>query len=198
MQKISAGKLHFEPPFTSLDHLVGAPQERSRDRQAERLGGGQIHDEIEPGRLLDRDVARLRATQNLVDIVTGAAEQVGKICSIVCQARLPASSVCWADSPVTLPPGRAREATRPVPTGSAAAAKTIGMVDVSCFAARTIGTAYVTIISTLSRTNSDANTAKRSGRPSARRYSTVMLRPSIQPKSRSRCKKAATQWPRSE
>src|SRR5262249_40646603 len=71
---------------SSFDHLVGAPQERSRDHQAKRPGGGQIHDEIEPGRLLDRDVARLRATQNLVDIVTGAAEQVGKICSIVCQA----------------------------------------------------------------------------------------------------------------
>src|SRR5215472_2265654 len=28
MQKISAGKFHFEPPFTSLDHLVGAHQER--------------------------------------------------------------------------------------------------------------------------------------------------------------------------
>jgi hypothetical protein len=28
MQKISAGKFHFEPPshFTSLDHLVGAQQ----------------------------------------------------------------------------------------------------------------------------------------------------------------------------
>jgi len=24
MQKISAGKFHFEPPFTSLNHLVGA------------------------------------------------------------------------------------------------------------------------------------------------------------------------------
>jgi hypothetical protein len=24
MQKISAGKFHFEPPFTSFDHLVGA------------------------------------------------------------------------------------------------------------------------------------------------------------------------------
>jgi hypothetical protein len=41
MQKISAGKFHVEPPFrfTSLDHLVGAQQERLRDRQPERLGG---------------------------------------------------------------------------------------------------------------------------------------------------------------
>jgi hypothetical protein len=32
---------------------------------------------------------------------------------------------------VTLPPGRARLATRPVRTGSPAAAKTIGMVEVA-------------------------------------------------------------------
>jgi hypothetical protein len=32
MQKISAGKFHFEPPsqFTSLDHLVGAQQVHRR------------------------------------------------------------------------------------------------------------------------------------------------------------------------
>ena len=52
-------------------------------------------------------------------------------------SRLPARSVCWIDRPVTLPPGRARLATRPVPTGSPATAKTIGMTDVACFAAMT-------------------------------------------------------------
>ena len=50
-------------------------------------------------------------------------------------SRLPARSVDWIDRPVTLPPGRARLATRPVPTGSSAVAKTIGMTDVACFAA---------------------------------------------------------------
>ena len=48
----------------SLDHLVGAQQERFGNREAERLGGGQIDDEIEFGRLLDRNVARLRPAQN--------------------------------------------------------------------------------------------------------------------------------------
>src|SRR5262245_7874906 len=39
MQKISAGKFHFEPPsrFTSFDHLVGAHEERLGDRQSDRL-----------------------------------------------------------------------------------------------------------------------------------------------------------------
>ena len=32
--------------------------------------------------------------------------------------RLLARSVCWIDRPVMLPPGRAKEVTRPVPTGS--------------------------------------------------------------------------------
>ena len=39
------------------------------------------------------------------------------------------------ESPVTLPPGRARLATRPAPTGSAELVITIGMVVVALFAA---------------------------------------------------------------
>src|SRR5262249_19714080 len=92
---------------------------------------------------------------------------------------------------VTLPPGRTRLATKPPPTGSAATAKTIGMSDVACFAARTAPPA-VTMTSTLSRTNSAAISAKRSPRPSAQRYSIAMVRPSLQPSSRSRWTKAAT------
>ena len=50
--------------------------------EAERLGGVQVDDEIELGRLLDRDVGRLRPAQNLVDIVGGAPEQVREVWSI--------------------------------------------------------------------------------------------------------------------
>ena len=71
---------------------------------------------------------------------------------------------------MTLPPGRARLATRPAPTGSFATAKTIGMTDVACFAAATARPA-VTMTSTFRRTNSAAISAKRSARPSAQRYS---------------------------
>ena len=105
--------------------------------------------------------------------------------------RLAARSVDWFDRPVTLPPGRARLATRPVPTGSPADANTIGITDVTCFAAMTFAVPAVTMTSTFRRTNSAAISAARSVRPSAQRYSIARVRPSIQPSSPSRCTRAA-------
>src|SRR5215831_14424147 len=84
-------------------------------------------------------------------------------------SRLPARSVDCIDRPVTLPPGRARLATRPLATGSSTSAITIGMTDVACFAATTGAAECVTMTSTLSRTNSATISAKRSVRPSAHR-----------------------------
>jgi hypothetical protein len=43
-------------------------------------------------------------------------------------SRLPERSGDWTDRPVTLPPGRRRLTTNPLPTGSDAVAKTIGTV----------------------------------------------------------------------
>jgi hypothetical protein len=78
------------------------------------------------------------------------------------------------------------------PTGSIPNGKTMGMTDVACFTVRAAN-AFVTITSTFMRTNSAAISAPRSGRPSDQRYSIAMVRPSIQPSSRSRCTKAAVQ-----
>jgi hypothetical protein len=44
-----------------------------RHVEAERLGGDQVDDEIEFGRLLDRDVGRLRAAQNSGDLMSYGA-----------------------------------------------------------------------------------------------------------------------------
>src|SRR5215510_6697312 len=83
----------------SFDHLVGADQERLRDFEAERLGSGQVNDEIVPGGLLDRQVFGLGAAQELVDVVGHAPEQGQKVWSIGHQASsldISASVVgCW-------------------------------------------------------------------------------------------------------
>ena len=54
-------------------------------------------------------------------------------------SRLSATSVFWSDSPVRLPLGRGRLETRPLPMGSPATAKTIGITAVACFVAVTAG-----------------------------------------------------------
>ena len=54
--------------------------------EAERPGGDQVDDEIELGRLLDRQVGRLRPAQNLVDISAARRNRSGKFASIRHQA----------------------------------------------------------------------------------------------------------------
>src|SRR5262245_62979782 len=49
--------------IASLDHLVGAQHETSRNVEADGLGSPQIDDQLEPRRLLDRQIGRLGAAQ---------------------------------------------------------------------------------------------------------------------------------------
>src|SRR3974377_743448 len=56
-----------------LDHLVGAGEHRPGNGKTERLGALQVDDKLEFGRLLDRNVGRLRPAQNLVGDPGGAA-----------------------------------------------------------------------------------------------------------------------------
>src|SRR6476659_2441376 len=65
-----------------FDHLVGADEKRWRNGQADRFSCGQVDNEIELGRLLDRKVGGLRPSQNFVDEVSGASEQVRIVWSI--------------------------------------------------------------------------------------------------------------------
>jgi hypothetical protein len=60
-----------------------------------------------------------------------------------------APSSAWKEcTPVALPPGRARPATRPSLTGSPAALNTIGTVAVAALAATAAGTGAATITAT--------------------------------------------------
>jgi hypothetical protein len=106
-------------------------------------------------------------------------------------------SAAEEERPVTLPPGRARLATKPEPTGSFATANTMGMTAVACFTGKTAAP-DVRITSTLSRTNSAAISDMRSLLASAQRYSIVTVRPSIQPSSCNRFTNAAVQEPQAE
>jgi hypothetical protein len=72
VQKLSAGKFHFEPPyyFTSFNHLVGAGKNHGRDCQAKGLGSLEVDDELKLGWLHDRQVGRLFAVEDTAGIDT--------------------------------------------------------------------------------------------------------------------------------
>jgi hypothetical protein len=40
-------------PACSFDYLVGAPEKRHRDREPERLGGLEVQDQLDLGRMLN-------------------------------------------------------------------------------------------------------------------------------------------------
>ena len=57
-----------------LDHLVGAQQNRWAYGKAKRRGGFAVHDHLEFRRKLHREIARLFAAQNAIDISGGATK----------------------------------------------------------------------------------------------------------------------------
>ena len=108
---------------------------------------------------------------------TATRSTPGTVC-LRSSRRLPSSSAARVDNPVTLPPGRARLVTSPLPTGSPAT-KTMGIVLVACMATRGPSVPpSARMTSTLSTTSSAARAGSRSRFPSASRYSTTTLRPS--------------------
>src|SRR4030081_1158407 len=88
------------------------------------------------------------------------------------------------ESPVTLPPGWARLATRPAPTGSPADIM-IGMELVALNAASVAGVPHDTMTSTGSLASSAANPGNRPASPLAKRYSMSRFLPSRYPSSNS-------------
>ena len=69
-----------------LNHRVRAQQQRLRDGDTERLRGFEVDDQLELRRLLDGEVGRLRALEDLVDVYGGAADEIGHVHCVSHQA----------------------------------------------------------------------------------------------------------------
>jgi len=59
------------PAAASLDRLIRPQQQRRRNREAERLRGLEVDDQLELGGLLDGKISRLGALQDPVDVSGG-------------------------------------------------------------------------------------------------------------------------------
>src|SRR5215469_8468116 len=70
----------------SLDDLVGAGEDRRRDRQAERLRGLQIDNQFEPSRLLHGQVRRLFALQDTSGVSADLSKGEGDTSPVTEQA----------------------------------------------------------------------------------------------------------------
>src|SRR5262249_19150453 len=87
MEKISAGKFHFEPPsrFTSLDHLVGEGEQPIRHVDAKRFSGPEIDHEFKFRGLLDRQAGRPPAFENAASVNAAQAVRIGYARSVAHQ-----------------------------------------------------------------------------------------------------------------
>jgi hypothetical protein len=61
---------------TSFNDIIGGYEQRSRYNKAERLGGFELDDKIEFGRLFDWDYRRASSHAVFIDQVGGAPKQV--------------------------------------------------------------------------------------------------------------------------
>src|SRR4029077_944473 len=71
-----------------FDHLIRSRQHVRWNRQADLLGGFQIDDELELRRLLDRQIFRLGAFQDLVDVSGRAPVEISDQGTVSHQATL--------------------------------------------------------------------------------------------------------------
>src|SRR5215475_14561177 len=70
----------------SLDHLIRGGQQRFRDGEAEGLGGLEVDDEFQLGRLLDRQIGWFLAFENASGIDASLVGRITEAAAVAYQA----------------------------------------------------------------------------------------------------------------
>src|SRR5262245_5663963 len=205
MQKLSAGKFHFEPPFTSFDHLVHGGEKLRWHFEVERLGSGQVDDELEFGRLHHRQVEGLRTFEDFAGIdahLTKRFREIGSVAHQPADCHMITHRISRRNPAARRQSGKlygaadeeciARLARRPSLIGSSPTPKTTGIVAVAALAASVGTLPTVAITATCRRTRSAISAGRRSWWPSSQWYSTVTFWPSTVPVSLRPLRNAAT------
>jgi hypothetical protein len=80
-----------------LDHLIGRRQQCFRDGEAERLGGLEVDDEFEFGRLLHREIGWFVAFENAPSIGANLVVRIAEAAAIAHQATGEGVLTEWED-----------------------------------------------------------------------------------------------------